>query len=174
MKCVFSIMDNDSGKKIYNEMIKWLRPNYEVMECWHDWSQFEFPGINMAMNYSLQSNEPVLYIHSKGAGNHNECQPIIRKGWKKELTTNKDKYIEAIKQHDVVTMITGNEKHTWFNSFMATPKAFKAIESMLKEPNPNRYFYEDMWLNTDIDVYGVLSNDINHYNVQEIGKYIKV
>lgn len=93
MKCVFSIMDNERGKKIYNEM----------MECWHDGSQFEFPGINMA-----------------------------------------------------------------------TSKAFKTIESMLKEPNSNRYFYEDMWLNTDIDVYGVLTNNINHYNVQEIGKYIKV
>lgn len=57
---------------------------------------------------------------------------------------------------------------------MATPKAFKAIENMLKEPNPNRYFYEDMWINTDVDVYGVLTNNINHYNVQEIGNYIKV
>lgn len=174
MKCIFSIMDNDNGLYIADEMNEWLKPQFDVIEVHHNGKEFEWPGIKATADLSIQTNEPVLYIHTKGAAHGNQAQSPIRNWWKKELTHNIGAYVEALKTHDVVCPISGKENHTWFNMFIAKPNAWKAIYKELLEPKlDNRYFYEDMWINTDIDVYGVLCNDIDHYNVTNIWKFVK-
>ena len=169
MKCIFGILDNERGLKIANEMKKWLSTKYEIIECHHDGSLFEYPAIKMAS----EMNEPVLYIHTKGAGNDNGCQPIIRNFWKRQFIDNYDKYIIELNSHDVVCPFSGKEKHTWYNGFMTNPKAFDSIRHLLVEPNPNRYFYEDMWIGTDTDVFGIVSNEIDHTTVHKLGGLLR-
>lgn len=141
MKCIFSIMNCPLGNKIANEMIVWLKPLFDVTEVYHNGKEWEWPGINAACALSLSINEPVLYIHTKGAGHDNSAQKPIRDFWKKELTTKLPLYEKALETHDVVCPITGKEKQTWFNMFMANPKAWDTIQNSLIKPNlENRYF----------------------------------
>ncbi len=174
MKCIFSIMNCPLGNKIANEMIVWLKPLFDITEVYHNGKEWEWPGINAACALSLSINEPVLYIHTKGAGHDNTAQKPIRDFWKKELTTKLSLYEKALETHDVVCPITGKEKQTWFNMFMANPKAWDTIKNSLIKPNlENRYFYENMWYNTNTDVYGIVSNDIDSTNVSNIWKFVK-
>ena len=58
--------------------------------------------------------------------------------------------------------------------FMANPKAWETIKNSLIKPKlDNRYFYENMWYNTNTDVYGIVSNDIDSTNVSNIWEFVK-
>ena len=179
--CVFGVLDTPKGRCIENEMLTWLSENYDVFSLYHDGTEYEYPAIKFTHELCLDSKETVLYIHTKGAGNFiprneyayinenikvpanatmRDWQKTVRRMWKHELTNNKEKYLLAcnLNAPNVITQFTGGKKSTWNNSFFLTFQAAQKIKEIKK--SPDRYFYEHMFEKENVNVIGVVYNDI--------------
>ena len=138
---VFGDLENNNGKKIQKEMLKWLIPNYNVYIVYQKFpgKLFEYPALKFAQYLINKKNETILlYIHTKGAfyPKRKNIQNVVRQLWEYEFSgNNKKKYISPIlnNQTDVTTMFSGNNKITWFNGFFASKRAFKMIENKIKK-----------------------------------------
>lgn len=173
--CVFGVLKTETGLRIKQEMLSWLNPLYNVLCIEQDppGTMFEYPAIKYALKLSIEMNEPVLYIHTKGAAHKNMkyySQDKIRKLWKMYFgNENTIKSIfnifENTEEPLVICHFTGKTKATWFNSFFINPSAAKMVN--LKEPNKvQRYYYEQgIFKNSDINVYGLLRNDCDNSDI---------
>lgn len=181
--CVFGILKTDLGLTIKNEMLHWLSQYYEVLciEQEPPGVLFEYPAINATLKLAIQLNEPVLYIHTKGAANKNaicpfqyqmhssinlpknatvdDTQVVVRQMWQVEFTKNIQKYFDAVNtdKPTVACPYTGKEKITWQNAWIINPAAAKELQKTF-HLDKNRYYYETMFVNTNIDVIGIVSN----------------
>jgi len=87
--CVFGVLKTAEGLKIKEEMLEWLNPLYNVLCIEQDppGTMFEYPAIKYALKLSIEMNEPVLYIHTKGAANKKTWyQTGVRNIWKNEFS----------------------------------------------------------------------------------------
>lgn len=152
MKALLSIMDNPKGNEIAEEMKSKFK-DFEIIEFRHDGKLFEYPGIKRAAELSIETNEPILYIHTKGAANVNSAQPWVRSQW--YLWWNKPWYN---RWHDgMIAIMTGPTGQTWFNSFILYPDAAKTILDKM-EINENRYYYEELPHNIGVKVHSLFQN----------------
>lgn len=114
-------------------------------------------GILRAAELSIGSNEPVLYIHTKGAVNDNAAQPWVRAIWYKYFIKDRawlDKFSDGL-----CCLVLGPDGQTWFNAFVIYPDAAKAIKDNMILSD-NRYYYEELPHNININVHAL------HYNVK--------
>jgi len=157
-KCVLGDLKTAEGLKIKEEMLGWLNEKYDVtlVEVDPPNELYEFPFIKKAAELAITSNEPVLYIHTKGAAMQNNAQPMVREFWKYEFTENIDKYFDMPEKATVIAPYTLHKKIAWFNAFTINPKAAKRLIAYLK-PQQDRYWFEQkIWNETDaIDVIGI-------------------
>jgi len=146
-KCVLGVLKTELGLKIKEEMLAWLSPLYDVETIEVDPPNnqlFELPFIKRACEVSVETNEPVLYLHTKGAAMPNNCQPIVRAMWEDAFTIHADVYFSAVDQpfatasSPFVNSLTGT---CWYNGFVMNPAAAKNILNILT-PHPNRYWFE--------------------------------
>lgn len=186
MLCVFGCLLTEEGKKIKEEMLKWLEKEYDVLciDQKPPGKLFEYPAIKYTCKLSIETNEPVLYIHTKGAANKipedyehrmmspsidypksatpEDCQKIVRNMWRHEFTGDRAQlYKDAIDvpKPTVSCPHTGREKFTWNNAWMINTSAAKILDDSLKQYN-DRFVYETLFSKTpDIDVIGIIKND---------------
>lgn len=187
MQCILGVLDTDAGLKICEELKRWLTAEFDnVIEVHQpaDGKQYEYPFIKKAVDVAVETNEPVLYLHTKGAFNTvpvikpgritmmnfmpKECKPedwqkSIRKCWQNEFSGERLKvYKEKIqtKEPTVLTPFSGNGKSTWFNGFMINPEAAAILKQNLKISD-NRFYYEHMFEDLPIAVIGLIYNHIS-------------
>lgn len=154
MICVFGILKTESGLKIKKEMLEWLKPIYEVIEVSQEppGTQFEYPAIKKVCETAIERNEPVLYVHTKGAVNDTWIQKPTRFLWKQEFGTKEraDKLFEIINNTEdpmVICPFSGSGRETWFNGFIINPKAATILIENLKKPDEcERHYYERMFV----------------------------
>ena len=176
MVCILGCLDTDEGKRIREEMRTWLDKEYDVFEVHQapPGVMFEYPAIEKAFKTSICLNEPVLYLHTKGAANPiplnyktammsplvhfpanakpEDCQKIVRLMWKNEFTGERlTKYLDVLKSDDpiVACPFTGREKLTWQNGFIINPAAAKEILKTYHF-DKNRWYYEQIFVNSNV------------------------
>lgn len=189
MICILGCLDNEEGLKICQEMRAWLDKEHSVFVVHQTppGSKFEYPAIKCALDTAISLNEPVLYLHTKGSGNPipsnyknfmmhesvnfpkdakpEDCQRVVRMMWAKEFTGEKlKKYLAAVNtdKPTVACPLTGKEKITWQNGWIINPAGAKELLKTFHF-DKNRYYYEWMFNNTQIDVIGILSNSCHAY-----------
>lgn len=164
--CVFGVLENNNGKKIEEEMLKWLIPEYNVYIVYQkDPGKLnEYPALRFTQWIIKKKNKIFsLYVHSKGAAHPHRSkniQMIVRKLWKHEFSgKNKNKYINAILNNktDVATMFSYGRKKTWFNGFFVSQRAFDIIGQVKIR---KRMYYEIMFGKTKTRVLGILNNKV--------------
>lgn len=157
MKCVFGILKTVEGINIADEMRKWLLPMYEVIEVRQNppGELFEYPAIALAFDLAAKSDEPVLYIHTKGAANVSPIQEEIRKMWKNELGSveSREKYLRLVDSKDprIATPIMSEKKDTWFNAFIINAAAGRVLSDKVR-PEEQRHVFEYVARGTCVDV----------------------
>lgn len=164
--CVFGILNNKIGREIENEMMEWLHDKYNVIRVYQEYPGvlYEYPALRFAQYFIMNSEkyDYCLYIHTKGAFMQNSCQPIIRKFWRDEFSTEKStKYIDVISNENAVVScpFSGPNRETWYNAFFANKKAWKSLGTLT--PSENRYVFEYMWRNfPDVKIIGIVADKI--------------
>lgn len=166
-KCVLGVLKTEEGLRIKEEMLAWLEPVYEVfiVEQEAPGELFEYPAIRLAASISAECYESVLYIHTKGAGNHNNLQQLVRNFWKNEFTVNADKYFAICDENKdtpvVAAPIVGkNAKVCWYNGFVLSPGAARQLNKVISIKKDRMWFEQEMWSSCfDVKVKGVLRDD---------------
>ena len=193
MLAVLGCLMNEAGKKIKAEMLEKLKEhNIFCVEQEPPGKLFEYPGIKCAAKMAIDMNEPILYIHTKGAGNlvpkylyyklpnvsiaddmpegakPEDWQKSVRKFWYNEYTGERLKdYLKELEMDVpcVVCPFTGTDKATWQNAFIINPLAGKEIIKNLKITTHRDYYehiFEEM---PNVKVKGLIYNDISRpYN----------
>lgn len=190
MICILGCLDNEEGLKICQEMRSWLDKEHAVFVVHQapPGSKFEYPAIKCVLDTAISLNEPVLYLHTKGAGNKipvnyktammapgvnypkdakpEDCQRVVRMMWEKEFTgENLKKYLMTLDtdKPTVACPLTGKEKLTWNNGWIINTAGAKELLKTF-HLDTNRWYYEHMFRNTNIDVIGIVSDkcDINN------------
>lgn len=154
-KCVLGVLTTEAGLKIKEEMLSWLKPIYEVfcVEQEAPGTLYEYPAIKMAADLAVDLNEPVLYLHTKGAAMPNQAQPMVRAFWQHEFTVNSEKYFEMVDDCKplVSAPYTMHKNIAWFNAFVMNPMAASKLLVYLK-PQEDRYWFEQKIWNQDSSV----------------------
>lgn len=140
MKLLLSILDNKLGNVIAEE-IKSNMNKFDIVEFKHNGKLYEYSGILKAAKLSLKLNEPVLYMHTKGAANQSSFQAAVRQLWYDYW--NDDIMFNTTFNKGITTIYLGPEGQTWFNSFVIYPDAAKQIVKEMIKSN-NRYYYEEL------------------------------
>lgn len=188
MLVVLGCLMNEAGKKIKTEMLDKLKEhNVFCVEQEPPGKLFEYPAIKCTGKMAVDMNEPVLYIHTKGAGNAvpwylfaklphraivddmpngakpEDWQGTVRKFWYNEYTGERLKdYLNALEMNKpcVVCPFSGADKSTWQNAFIINPLAGKEILANLKLTT-NRDYYEHIFTDMkNVKVKGIIYNDI--------------
>lgn len=179
-KCVMGVLDNPLGHSIKNELIQQLGTIYSIKCIIHDGKEFERPGIECALEECIREDVPVLYLHTKGAGNPipsnskkniymgprvkypkgvelGDWHKAVRNLWIHEFTTNYEAYFDAVAvDYPCVSCIyTGPHGETWTNAFVINKKAAEAI---LPLPYCDRLMYQRLFRN--IKRVGIRMDDI--------------
>ena len=164
-KCVLGVLKSEEGLKIKEEMLSWLSPLYDVIcvEQEAPGELFEYPAIKMACDISENTYQPVLYIHTKGAGNPRVQQDWVRNFWKEEFVDHIDLYFDkanTLSPTIVAPLVGKNNRIAWFNGFIMNSSAAKEINKNLVIKS-DRMWYEQGMLTAcqNIDCVGILSQD---------------
>ena len=192
--CVLSVLDTESGRMIANEMLSAYSKYYDVHIVKHDGSEYEYPGIYYTRKLCLETKESVLYIHTKGAGNHiprnpqnyinskilsysgatmDVWQETVRKMWEHEFITKQTLYFSKINNSTeplIVCPFTGPDKSTWNNGFIMTYNAALKIKEIKK--STDRYFFEHMFKNEQVKVVGTVYRDLTPQTMWKMQSYI--
>ena len=170
--CVFGCLLTDIGKQIKREMLTWLTSSYHVLciDQQPPGRLFEYPAMLYAAKLSVDTNQPVLYIHTKGAANQNHLQAKVRHLWQIEFgTSHASKYFSVVNSNNpiVATPFASPEGSTWFNGFVMNPAASKICLQVINDfnhpiskhlkPENIRYRYEHMFRDTKCHVIGILN-----------------
>ena len=163
--CVLGVLKTKEGLAIKDEMMQWLTKSYNVITVEQDapGELYEHPAIATAASLSVALNQPVLYLHTKGASNINQVQAVVRKMWQNEFAEPYKYFVIATGPRPVIVAPeVSTDKRTWFNGFVLNPEAGKILEQHLHEIRSDRYFYESVASGTDIDVVTPYHNVEGH------------
>lgn len=163
MLCVMGVLKTKKGLVIKERISSYLKKYFDILYIEQDppGDLFEYPAINIALKMAIDMNEPVLYIHTKGAADpyHAWYQKPVKKLWQQEFGTDKviDSYNKVCcDEAKIICPIAGDAKQTWWNGMIINTAAAKIILPTLKTPdkltkkgvNPNsRYYYEEFMCN---------------------------
>lgn len=186
MICVLGVLKTERGLKIKEEILNNLNMhNFLCIEQEPPGEMFEYPALNYAIKAAIDTNSPVLYLHTKGAFNSvpyqstengrktifdfmpkdaskEDWQKSVRKMWYNEFGKNVQKYLNAINENKpiVACPYSGPGKVTWQNGFIMNPLAAKELSKIFKFTT-NRYWYEVMFNRLkNVEVKGIIRNDI--------------
>lgn len=169
-KCVLGVLKSEHGLKIKEEMLAWLEPVYDVTLVEVDPPndiEFEYPFIKKACEVAIESNEPVLYLHTKGAAMQNNAQPMVRDFWRREFGGKSEKYFEAVNTDIAMTsapIVSIENPVCWFNGFVMNTAAAKQILPTLKVQT-NRYWFErGMLKEASVSAVGLYDSNANDPN----------
>jgi len=185
-KCVLGVLKTEAGLKIKEEMLSWLSPIYDVITVEVDPPndiEFELPFIKKACEVSIESNEPVLYLHTKGAAMQNNAQPIVRNMWKHEFGVNHETYFNMVNINEpccASIIASAKNKICWYNGFVLNNLAAKQILKILT-PHTDRYWFEQQMLaEANVKVIGNINADDGNtcwnltYNYKPVTKNGKI
>lgn len=181
---VLGVLKTARGIVIRDEILEHLKEhNFLKIEQDVQGNRAEYPAIKYAIKMAIDTDEPVLYLHTKGAANSvptiqpgrvsfadfmpanatlKDWQPCVRKMWYNEFGKNIDKYLDAVKGNTpiVACPYTGPGKATWQNGFVMNPAAAHELNKIFKFTN-NRYWYEVMFGECDkVEVKGLINDKI--------------
>lgn len=174
--CVLGVLKTKEGLAIKSEMMQWLTKTYNVITVEQDspGELFEHPAITTAASLSVALNQPVLYLHTKGAANINQVQPVVRKMWQNEFSDPYKYLVIATGPRPVIVAPeVSTDKCTWFNGFVLNPEAGKILEQHLHEIRSDRFYYESVARGTDIDVVSPYHNVEGHSIFELLDKLSK-
>ena len=167
--CVFNIMNNEAGARIYAEMIEWLGRVYEVHEVWHDGSRFEYDGLKRLQDVCAETGCACLYIHTRGAVNVWKTTEATRRMWAEEFGVQWRKYF-LIAENPLPTVVcpfVDYDRETRYNGFVANAAAMAAVSIKL---TTDRMDYERLWRDApDVRMVGTLIQD---RGIKDIRKYL--
>lgn len=169
--CVFGVLDTPKGQEIAKEMLQWLAPVYDLHVVEHDGSQFELPALREAQRWSMEQDQPVLYIHTRGAVNVWRTTIPTRRMWAQEFGVQWRKYftLASIDQPLVVCPFRDYDKETRYNGFVANAAAWAQLD--LQEVT-DRHVYERLWCDKhDTEVIGLLINR-EDWAIKDIRNYL--
>lgn len=155
MIAVLGVLNTEYGAAAKAEMLSWLAPYYDVIVVEQEppGRLYEYPAIQAACDIAVKEDSPVLYLHTKGAGNPSPVQKTIREMWWVQFTKNQEAYFKQVDTAEprISTPIMGPNKETWFNAFYVNPAAAAILLTKLK-PDPNRYVFECIARDTEVEV----------------------
>lgn len=187
MICILGCLDTDLGLKICDEMLSHLSEHTTfVVHQKPPGNEYEYPAISKVLNCAITLNEPVLYVHTKGAGNKipynyktammapainfpkdaipEDCQKIVRLMWYKEFTGARlQQYLKELKTDVpmVICPFAGPNRVTWQNGWIINPLAAKELLKTFHK-DTNRYYYENMLQQApNIILKGMILNDFD-------------
>lgn len=167
--CVLGTMNNEKGLRIAAELRAWLCPVYDVHEVMHDGSAFELPALKRAQELSIQTREPVLYIHTRGAVNTYPTTIPTRKMWREEFGVQWQKYFTLARTDTplVVCPFVDDDGETRYNGFVANTAAWELIDL---KPSADRMIYERLWRGRGC-VVGLLIHS-PHNDIKKVRQYL--
>ena len=166
--CVLGAVENERGREIADEMMRWLVWHYDLHVVWHDGTLYEQPALRYAQQLSLLTRQPVLYLHTKGAYNKPELSRQIRRMWRKEFGAMPNRYFRAVSGDipAVACPLTGADRMTRYDGFVANPAAWYAIPLIV--PSADRMTFEKLWQNyPDVRIYGLVNDKITSATLRE-------
>ena len=159
MLAVMGVLKTEKGLLIKERISRYLRPRFDILYIEQDppGVLFEYPAIKYALKLAIDMNEPVLYIHTKGAADphHMWYQTPVKKLWEQEFGTEKVKTSYDKVRCDeptIICPIAGSENQTWWNGMIINPAAARMIIPTLKTPDvltnkyvspASRWYYEE-------------------------------
>lgn len=159
MLSVMGVLKTAKGLIIKERLTKYLKPRFDILYIEQEppGKLYEYPAIKYALKLAIEMDEPVLYIHTKGASDphHMWYQTPVKKLWEHEFGTKKveDSYKKVCcTEPTIICPIAGTHNETWWNGMIINPSAAKLILPTLKTPNvltdrvvsPNsRWYYEE-------------------------------
>lgn len=165
--CVFGVLKTPKGLVIKDKITNYLTKRFNILYIEQEppGKLFEYPAIKYALRMAIEMNEPVLYIHTKGAADpqHTWYQTIAKQMWEHEFGTDKVYTIyntlSSTSEPMIACPVVGQNNATWFNGKMINPAAAKIISETFHF-DKNRYYYEwDMQKDTRIRVIGTLAKE---------------
>lgn len=178
-KCVLGVLKTEEGLRIKEEMLAWLEPVYDVTLVEVDPPndiEFELPFIKKACEVAIESNEPVLYLHTKGAAMQNGVQALVREFWHKIFTNEADSYFKYVDTDIAVCSapIVSRVKHAcWFNGFIMNVTAAKQILPVLTTHTDRYWFETGMLAEAGVEVIGKRTADDANVAYQNFLIYAK-
>lgn len=112
--CIFGILESKQGLLIRDEMLSWLKLEYDVWCVYQKLPGrlFEYPALRFAQYMSIQDNiDWLLYVHTKGAANNSEIQKRIRTLWRHEFTGSRAKLYKMIMLMLCVRSVGRRKRH---------------------------------------------------------------
>lgn len=175
--CILGVLDNDAGRSIQVEMCKWIGKKYNIIIVKQATSGtlFEYPAIRFAQWYSITHNEPVLYLHTKGAANQTPIQKTVRRMWMFEFSQYYQWYCDNAIGHTPFIGCPFTDGHsTWFNGWIANSAAFQKLDTVTI--SLDRYVYETgLWgKSPDVQVIGRLLNDATFDNLSQMWDIVNI
>lgn len=170
--CVLGILDTKKGVDIANAMERWLCRVYDVHELLHDGTQFELPALKEAQRISMETGQPVLYLHTRGAVNTYWTTEKTHKMWCEEFGVQWHKYQYMVEgeQPRVACPFVDWDTRTRYNGFIANAAAWSLVDL---HPVEDRHEYEDIWGSTKgVNVMGTLLH-FEAGGLQEIHDYLR-
>ena len=159
MLSVMGVLKTAKGLIIKERLTKYLKPRFDILYIEQEppGKLYEYPAIKYALKLAIEMDEPVLYIHTKGASDphHMWYQTPVKKLWEQEFGTKKveDSYKKVCcAEPTIICPIAGTHNETWWNGMIINPSAANLILPTLKTPNvltdrvvsPNsRWYYEE-------------------------------
>lgn len=178
-KCILGVLKTEAGLKIKEEMLSWLSPIYDVITVEVDPPndiEFELPFIKKACEVSIESNEPVLYLHTKGAAMQNNAQPMVREFWRREFTGERSSlYFQNVACSQPccsAPLVATTGCICWFNGFTLNPAAAQCILPHLTI-HSDRYFFEQKLLKeSGVSVNGPFVYETPTFTFQALIAYL--
>lgn len=159
MLAVMGVLKTKKGLIIKDKISNYLKERFNILYIEQEppGTLYEYPAIKYALKLAIEMNEPVLYIHTKGAADPYNMwyQKPVKKLWELEFGTSKveESYKKVCcEEPTIICPIAGTNNQTWWNGMIINPAAAKIILPTLKTPNvltnnyvsPNsRWYYEE-------------------------------
>lgn len=148
MLAVMGVLKTEKGMIIKDRISNYLKLRFDILYIEQDppGKLFEYPAIKYALKMAIEMNEPVLYIHTKGAADphHTWYQTPVKKLWEYEFGTKKveESYKRVCCDEPlVICPIAGTANQTWWNGMIINPAAAKLIMKTFHY-DKNRFYYE--------------------------------
>ena len=148
MLAVMGVLKTEKGLIIKEKISNYLKPRFDILYIEQEppGVLFEYPAIKYALKLAIEMNEPVLYIHTKGAADplHTWYQIPVKKLWEQEFGTAKveESYKKVcVNEPTIICPIAGSDNQTWWNGMIINPAAAKLIMKTFHF-DKDRYYYE--------------------------------
>lgn len=148
MLAVMGVLKTEKGLIIKEKISNYLKPRFDILYIEQEppGVLFEYPAIKYALKLAIEMNEPVLYIHTKGAADplHTWYQTPVKKLWEQEFGTAKveESYKKVcVNEPTIICPIAGSDNQTWWNGMIINPAAAKLIMKTFHF-DKDRYYYE--------------------------------